>query len=280
MTNKKIAYKDTFLTFYNYKEPLRPVKKGFGYQGAVLGTLDGTAIQCHVCGELFKSLANHVKTNHGYKRLADYKTEFGLAKETALVSESLRDEMKMKTLLWWKDSSEEEKKKVHEARKKRFEEYIESERFKEQNERRWNISLETKNKRGTCPDQLLEKINKVAKELGHTPSKKEFIDYWDSQRYVHLIYATFGSWENGIKRAGLLPKIQDRSGGWRKYEDEELLDLLNVFHQETGKIPSYTDCRRGILPDAGVYIRHFGSLKKARVLAGIHELPTRWKTNL
>lgn len=49
---KIVKFKDTMLTFNHYKEPLAEIPKieGYGYYGAVLGSLDGNGIQCHLCG--------------------------------------------------------------------------------------------------------------------------------------------------------------------------------------------------------------------------------------
>jgi len=279
ITKPTVPYKDTHLTFYHYKEPLKQVHEGFGYEGALLGTLDGEKIQCHICGDLFTDLAGHATKTH--KELTptarDYKERFGLAFSSALVSEAERARMKMVGMLWWHRLSPEKRAEhIRRSKAKRAAWY--KKKIEARSKTHPKHQLETKNKRGTCPDQLLERVREVTTALGRTPSKSEFIDHFDSQRYLHLIYATFGSWRNAVQRAGLSAKQQELTLGKRKprQSNDELLDLLSVFHQENGRIPSYTDCRRGLLPSSDIYIRRFGSISEARRLAGIHLKPTRW----
>jgi len=271
--NKLIKYKDEYLTFYNYKEPLKEIKKGdgFGYYGVLLGTVDKKKVQCHVCGELFKSVQAHVFQKHKLNS-KQYKDKFELARETALISEDERQRRKELTLKWLASMSDEEKQEWQRKAQEKYREWIKKKREIRTQPR---ITLETKNKRGTCPDQLLQKIRDVHEVLGKTPTKRDFIDHYESQRYMHIIYATFGSWTKAVKMAGLKPVVQERKGGGR-YSDEELLEYLDIFYRENGKPPTETDCRRGLVPDSNIYRRRFGSFTRARELAGITEPVGRW----
>lgn len=56
------------------------------------------------------------------------------------------------------------------------------------------------------------------------------------------------------------------------WKDEELLEYLSIYAQENGKIPTSTDCKRGILPAREVFIRRFGSFEEARKKAGVYEI--------
>lgn len=241
-----------------YKEPLRKVEGGYGYYGVLLGTGDGEKVQCHECGVLYSSLTFHVYKAHGL-RVREYKEKYGLAYKTALVSENLRNCYKEKTLEWLETLTPEEKRLYREqsrlGREKRCV-------FQPK------LTLETKNKRGTCPDQLLAKIKEVAAALGKTPTKSEFIWETGTQRYVHLIYKTFGSWSEAVRRAGY--EVREKHKGVRvRHTTEELLDYLRLFKRVNGRVPTATDFRRDYLPDYEVYIRRFGSIHEARLLAGI-----------
>lgn len=254
-----------FLTLKHYKEPLRPVKKGYGYYGAIAMSKEDGRIQCHFCGELFDNLALHIYKIHDITA-TEYKLKFSLSRSSALVSERVRMDAKEKTLEWMRRLTPEQK----EAHMRRA-------RAGRREWRKFKERLEDKNKKGTCPDQLLDTIKKCAEKLGHTPSKNEFIAHYDSQRFVHLIYKTFGSWTKAIKMARLTAS-EKKAGKKKEYSNEELLDYLSIYHQENGNIPTESDARRGLIPDVGVYKRHFGSLPKARKLAGIQDVPSRWKT--
>lgn len=124
---------------------------------------------------------------------------------------------------------------------------------------------------GTCPDQLLDKIHEVKKKLGHTPSLKQFMKETGGQRYKHLIIATFGSWLNALRLAGLQPKEKELYHDYRRYTKEELLEHLRIFAQEHRKRPTESDFIRGLLPTTTTYLRHFGSIKEARRLADIEQ---------
>lgn len=259
---------DKNLTFKHYKEPLREIPKGegVGYYGAILMTKDMDKIQCHVCGEVHRSLSFHLR-KHGYTA-KEYKDKYKLAYSTALISENLRFELKNRSIEYYNNLSDEEKEKMRESAREGM-----------INSRRNSIQplqqLETKNKRGTCPDQLLDKLVKVAHKMGRTPSKKEFIEQCGTQRYVHLIYKTFGSWTEAVKLADLEPKKQEFTG----FTDDQLLDLLKSFYKQYGSPPSYSDFSRGLLPSMDCY-RRFGGIVKARELAGIPEYKSkRWVNN-
>jgi hypothetical protein len=263
---KKTEYKFEELTLMNYKEPLMSVKNGYGYYGAVTGTIDGQFVQCHICGHLFMNLGAHIWLKHKM-RGREYKEEFGLAYSTALLSEAERGRLKQRTLDWLKNTTDEQRerfaRKLDRNRRKWIEEHRDDDRTQPE------LQLETKNKRGTCPDQLLAKIIEVKENLGRTPSKDEFITACKSQRYIHLIYKVFGSWKEALSILGLQPKKEEK-GGFRRYEDEELLEYLRSYAETEKKIPTQSDFRRHLLPTYGVYTRRFGSIENARVEAGVY----------
>lgn len=258
----KIKYKNEFLTLQHYKEPLTKVKSGYGYYGCLLSTLDGSKIQCHICGKLFQSLVFHLPSAHDINT-KDYRERFGLARLTALVSENMRKEMKQKSLNW---ISIMEKKHGKNWRLQLQEKGRRGAKLRPRLQPK--EALETKNKKGTCPDQLLHKIKETEKEIGHVPSKEEFIKYCGSQRYVHLIYKTFGSWSNALRKLGFTPQTQS-------YDDSQLLEFLKIFYETNNKIPTHTDSKRGLIPPSSTYKNHFGSLVIAREMAGIFDKPVR-----
>jgi hypothetical protein len=109
----------------------------------------------------------------------------------------------------------------------------------------------------------------VATNIGHTPSKAEFINECGTQRYVHLIYKVFGSWKEAILMMGMEPK-EPAKGGYRKYDDCELLEYLRQFAESNKKIPTATDFKRGLLPSFSTYTHRFGSIENARQEAGVY----------
>lgn len=259
---------DEFLTVKNYKEPLRKVVNGFGYIGCLSQTKDGEKLQCHICGKLFASLQLHVYKTHGIKA-KEYKLRFGLAMETALMSDAVREKKKENTLRWMRTFTKEE---WEEHMKKRIE-INKQIRAKGGWGKRGKDQLETANKRGTCPDQILEKIKEVAKKVGRTPTLQEFINEHGGERYRHLICKVYGSWGNALKILKMTPKERDWKTNYKgtKYDSETLLEYLIDFAREHGRIPTSTDFRRGYLPSDAVYRRHFGTLEQARERAGVYD---------
>lgn len=272
---KKILVNGSYLTLKHYKEPLKKVEieNGFGFYGALLSTLDGKSVMCHICGKLFGALHAHVQQAHKMHP-KEYRNKFQLARQTALLSEEERLKRKERTLYWMNKKTSAEKRKMKQKALKRYREW----KRNNYNVNNFTIRLETKNKRGTCPDQLLEKIKEVSKKIGRVPTKRDFIEETNTQRYLHLIYKTFGSWAKALIMVGMTPRSTQNNSKRRQYNDDELLEYLIIYKQEEGKIPTSTDCRRSIIPSEEVYRRHFGSLPNARRLAGIEEMPTRWGT--
>ena len=269
---------DTSLVLKNYKEPLLPVPKqeGFGYYGAVLVTLDGQKMQCAYCGGLYEDVGLHARQAHKVTN-AQYKEKFQLADNTALLSEFNREKKKALTLKWITSLTPEQRDAWEVKRKAAWEKWHSPNKSAHGKK----IRLETKNVRGTCPDQLIAKIQDVAKTLGKTPTKAEFIVACGGQRYVHLIYKTFGSYTKAIQRARLSPQKKDATNKGKtihRYSDEELLEYLSDFFLEHKTIPTHSDYQRGLIPDTYQYSRRFGSMQRARELAGIYDVPKNIST--
>lgn len=260
--SKIIQHKNKFLTIKNYKEPLREILKedGYGYYGTLLCTTDGNLVQCHVCGELFKDVASHSRQAHKIAT-KDYKLRFGLSNTTALISESerlRRQEIFLKNI---------EKMDIEEIRRRGREAQLlrKAPQPKE--------SLEKKNIKGTCPDQLLAKIAQIKEKLNKVPTLSEFIIETGGQRYKHLIFKTFGSWAEALEMLGYEPNEKKNGKSIKhRYKDEELIEYLIRFVKQNKRIPTFTDFKRGLLPDYQVYARRFGSLENARQEAGINKL--------
>lgn len=152
-----------FLTLKHYKEPLLPVpeSEGFGFYGAIQVTLDGEKMQCHICGNLYCAVGVHAFSKHRLPAV-QYKEKYQLASTTALVSEAERERQKQRTLNWIASVSPSE---LLDFRRKAVEIGRRGQLLRRQGQKQ--ESLESKNKKGTCPQQLLQKILEVKKELDH-----------------------------------------------------------------------------------------------------------------
>lgn len=246
------------LVFSNYKEPLKPIEKnkGYGYYGAILMDKQGEKIQCHLCGLMFKSVGTHIFAAHGL-RADDYRTKFELARATSLVSEVERQRLKANGLHCWEMKTAAQKKAFVDAGNK----------FGKSRKGVLH-RLETKNKRGNCPDQLIDKIKKFADETGKKPNLRAFRKKMNEERHggvILAIYQTFGSWNAAVKIAGHTPTPVRKC----PFTNQELLDMLRVYYKRTKKVPTKSDSARGFIPSAQYYRNRFGSLPKARRLVNI-----------
>jgi hypothetical protein len=248
------------LTYLNYKQPLKAVEDGFGYLGTLAQTEDKQLVQCHICGELCANLGIHAYFRHGMKAL-EYRTKFQLGRTTPLCSDAWSEKCKQSKIKMWEALSGAEK----EARRELM-------RQAQQKTKRVGNprSLESLNKDGMCPDQLIEKIQDLEKKLNHSPSHAEFVTEYGG-KYTGAITRTFGTWNGAKKMAGLLPcksgsKVPHNKS---RYSNDVLLEFLRTAYKEKGVVPTYSDWKKGFLPSYYLYQHRFGSIVKARQLAGI-----------
>lgn len=286
LEDDKYGFGDTVLTLKNYKEPLAkiPPEIGIGWYGTLAADVKTGKVQCHLCGQFLESLPGHIFSTHKMKT-REYREKFGLAYTTALVSESHRMLLKQKTIDWLKNMTPEEKEEY----KQRLKRVGRENAHKSRGTLGLKKTMEGMNKDGSCPDQTLDAIIKVKEELGHVPSKKEFIAHKKSQRYVHLAYKHFGSWNKAIEMCHFDAKDDDReqrrnavhrNGGRSTYTDDDLLEYLRIYAQEYGQIPTASDWKRDLLPGYDTYLDRFGDIETARQLAGVYDIVEKSKTFL
>ncbi len=252
-----------------YKEPLTLVKDGYGYVGALTFDVKGR-VQCHICGLLYDNLGLHLRMHKIGGR--EYKEKFKLAYSTVLISEAERERRKKAMMKWYASLTPEELLRRKEITKEAM---AANGRMNWAKDRKDRLSLETKNKRGICPEQLIEIMNRAADEKGRlTP--RALVNFYKSARYKKPIERTFGSWTRGLKAAGLKSKSRGAVKGSKipRYTNDALLDILRGHYDETGIMPTASDCTRGFLPSINVFIKRFGTFPNARKAAGIPEYGT------
>ena len=244
------------IIFYGYKEPLQRFEEGFGYKGVLMYHKDKGKVQCHLCGRLFKMLNNgHLGKIHGITA-REYKIKTELKLSSALCGEETREKLLKRG---WNPNHMKELEKVQERRR-----IIIKETGKDPQSHH-KMSLETKNERGTCPDQLLDIIEKTIKSYGRVPTMEEFLSF-HSGKYTGSIRKTFGGWTAALKKLGKRPP---KRTGNVPYTREELCDYLSEFFRINERTPRWSDFNRGLLPDGRVYYKYFKNLNHARLLANV-----------
>ncbi len=239
-----------------YKEPLKPVEKGFGYLGTIAFNKDETHTQCHICGYFFKQLGRHVTNQHDMK-VIEYRDKFRLARQTSLVASETRQKYVKR---YANLSSDEKLAKITSLTKAAS---VSREKSITKN---WNKgishSLELKNKEGRCPDQLLEKIEQLSKKLGKTPTGRQFSGEYGGG-YYESIKTTFGSWSNAVKICGLTVRTPGHY-----YDERTLKVMLWDFKERYGREPYSKDLSLDrVGATHGPYYRVFGSFTKAKDIA-------------
>ncbi len=248
---KELEYPDApsgYVTLYNYKEPFMKFEGGFGFQGVLLFDGESDKVQCHFCGQWFISLPQHVAAEHNMKAY-QYKKSVGLGQNTALISESMRAKLiaigldkRLQNLRNQKGrvKTEEEKKKISEGLK------------------RWGKSLEHKNQRGTCPEQLIDRLLNEYKRLGRTPEIKKL-------PFREALVNTYGSFKEACKVANIPyrePGVTiTHSTAWTR---KEVIEFYSNFFKKEQRFPKSKE-----QPEAmRRYVRKYGKSKfKADVLA-------------
>ena len=291
-----------YVKLYNYKEPFMKFEEGFGYQGVLLFDGETDKIQCHFCGEWYGALANHIAKEHNM-RVSEYKDIIGLSQTTALISESMRGKLiasglnqRLKNLKPGIKKTEEQKKKISETLKKKSTElknlrgtcplqilskmrasYDKLGRTPVEGE--WGVSIETiEATYGTLKD---------ACDLAGVPYRKpgQTMRMWTEERAIDYFY-------NFLEGNGRLPNYKDnvslfklftkgkfnrkevirkavlKSDNYYKdlnlrYQPDDLLEMLRKFKKINLRKPSYSDCKRGLLPHLSRYSYYFGSWKNA-----------------
>ncbi|MCD4677716.1 MAG: hypothetical protein K8S18_17220 [Desulfobacula sp.] len=124
-------------------------------------------------------------------------------------------------------------------------------------------------------DELIELLQKSAKELGKTPSSTDMRKANGYSIIYHYI-KHFGSWNNSLIKAGF--EINESKEYIKpKYTDEELIDLLLKYGFETGDIPTFTNMTNAKgYPSGFVFADRFGSWDNALEEAG-YDLDSRHK---
>lgn len=133
----------------------------------------------------------------------------------------------------------------------------------------WNDILELagfkKNKiiKSYTDDELIELLQKLANELGRTPTKRDMNKSKGYPSYATYYYR-FGNWNNALQKAGL--EINEVL----EYTDDELINYLQKLHEKLGKVPTIYDMdnEKGF-PYYSAYLRRFDSWENALQKANI-----------
>ncbi len=105
-------------------------------------------------------------------------------------------------------------------------------------------------------EKLLNQLQSLAEELGHTPSAEEMTAYGD---YSHAVYIDrFGSWKTAVDRADLAP-VERRTAPTR----QELVNELKRLADDLDRVPSSKDVEEESNYSYSAYYREFDGFTDA-----------------
>lgn len=116
-------------------------------------------------------------------------------------------------------------------------------------------------------EKWLEPVHKFYLEHGRIPKKLEIAEGQSICRH-------FKTWNDAIRLAGYEPKPNSNGGQGRKsqYTDKYLLEQLQTFYREEGRLPKWNDFNKNPkYPGRQTYRRRFGSWNAALELAGLSQ---------
>lgn len=232
-----------YVKLYNYKEPFMKFSGGFGYQGVLMFDGESDKIQCHYCGNWFDYLAPHLKKEHKMKA-SEYKEAVGLRQTTALISEKLREKLVANGLD--KRLQNLRKMKGHKMSKESIAKRTAT--FKKG-------LRENQNTKGTCPAQLIARLQNEYQTLGITPvhsasSKKttrakyspEVLESSRRIGSVETYERVFGSWKNALEMANIPYRISGQNIKYHvKWTKEKAIDWLISFIDANSIEPKHKD---------------------------------------
>jgi hypothetical protein len=244
-----VTYKGRYYHLEN--KPMTKAPDGHGYMGAIMYNQEEGTIQCHVCGQFFLDLTKHL-ASHKIDP-SDYKKKYGLSPTNKLLSPKTRELKIWNQIERFNNMTPEERQNIVEGMKNKP-----SMKGKRYNQADNPMSVEQRNLRDTCPQQLIEKLNETAKKLGRAPTRREIT-------FEKALRVVFGSYNKALEEAGLTTNPNHHGF----HTKESLIQMLKQFVSEHGRIPTTADTRTGELPRDQIFAEHFGSWALAKQAANL-----------
>lgn len=244
MSNRKVVIRGAM---HDYAEKRPYVRSGRSLRGALELDPSQSGVKCHECGAYKTNLGGHVKSCSGLSP-RDYKLKHGLRLSFGLLAPVERSKLA--------------------TRAAHLQPYRMTGVLPTTPGPRIHVGTyhEWRNEKGLCPAQLLEKIRKIAEDLGHTPTQREIIEF---REFI-------GVWPSSLARALGVSSYNEamRVCGFepnhivRKHSKDILIELLRDARIALCRVPTAADCRPPLLPSVAVFQGHFGSWLAALDAAG------------
>jgi len=130
--------------------------------------------------------------------------------------------------------------------------------------------LPTRPARGDYTEEdCIESIKEAHKELGHSPSIREYDDmgYSPSRKVIKKL---FGDWNTAIKSAGFNPNTSRQNNSKIKYTKDDCIIALKKAKKKLNKSPTLEEYQKlDIKPSYCVFRERFGSFNNAKKEIGM-----------
>lgn len=239
--------------YHDYKEPLEPLENGYGWKGILLHSssngADTDRVLCSFCGRWFKQITGRHVRKHGFSNLAEYKVEYGLGSQTALITETLRNR---RVIFSSENNTGKQLRQWRENNPGRYSEMLSNNGKKNTGHR---MSDEDKNKRGICKAQIIAAYQNEVQRLGKPPSAyylEKQAPWLDAAIRYHM---------GGYRAMQNLLQIAATKRMPGEITNEILLEDAKDFKKRWQRLPHASDIRRGLLFGRSVkqYQHRFGS---------------------
>ena len=121
-------------------------------------------------------------------------------------------------------------------------------------------------------EKIIKAIKALHKKTGKIPTIREM----DNVLPTTSIDRYFGTWNNALESADLIPRSRK---GYLYLSDDELIQYIKDFYKKNNRVPKISDfyCKEGY-PSPATYKKRFGGWIKARELAGFKVNPFALKS--
>ena len=241
-------------------EPYMESNNGIGYKGVVMYDELEDKVQCAECGKWFEALSTHLKIHKLTGR--EYKDSNGLFYKVPLCSKKLSNKRSMSAI-------------IHNTKRTNLlkgYKHNKGSRILVNAQQRAALKIQSKNKHGLCDAQVAARLLVVRDICGY--KKIQDIKSADVRKYDRNLYGNVYEKYGTIKKACKALKLQQSRVG--HYEDSEVIALLRKFVIVKKRMPrrnhTVNDFVMGTLPTEKVFVRLFGSFKRAKMMAGLDQL--------
>lgn len=240
-------------------EPYMENNGRYGYKGVVLYDELEDKLQCSICGEWYGHLTAHTWQAHDVGA-EEYREQNSLLKKVSLVNKNISRKM-----------SANGKRNIKKGKTGIFTIFNKRGRLGGDTGK-WvkksHNSIQHKNRYGLCDAQILHRLNVVCNIVGK--NSVEELTNFDISKYDSKLYASVSRRLGKRKNFCEKYNIKYLGNSPQTLKDDELIARLRTFVIDNRRLPEWKDLK-GVV-GVGTIIDHFGSLRRAKMMAGLDQL--------